>query len=445
LQKGKGCRCLFLRTHCERRGTCWLIAAVLALGNSCFYPSIAAQQKPAIAVDGYITAMHSPTSFDVHGKQVTVTAETNYGFIGKMPVQTGDGALHDALQLGAFVQVSGPANPQTNAIDATAVFLRDDLDHKVSGFGVIDKVISTGPETIFRADGYVLRITPATDLTFGDKLKSLTDVGTNTWVHYQGKRTESGSISVSKATFLPAQNSKLIAALAFEIDNIQVKFLHSAHKEKLRYSQSETVFRVIDDPSLQKNIERIGASLIPAYQKALPNDDPSKIHFEFYAVDSQSLRWEVCTRNGMILLPKLVIDRLKSDDQIAAVLADGLAFDLQRQAVGTTLANRAFLGANAAADVAAALVPGANIPVAVGSTIAARAQYVARQKQRGRIALALMNDAGYDLAQAPEAWRLLTPKNLPANPDSLKYPDESIYQMSVIYQQYRDEGSAALR
>jgi hypothetical protein len=56
-----------------------------------------------------------------------------------------------------------------------------------------------------------------------------------------------------------------------------------------------------------------------------------------------------------------------------------------------------------------------------------------------------MNDAGYDLAQAPEAWRLLTPKNLPANPDSLKYPDESIYQMSVIYQQYRDEGSAALR
>jgi predicted Zn-dependent protease len=250
---------------------------------------------------------------------------------------------------------------------------------------------------------------------------------------------------VSKATFLPAQNSKLIAALAFEIDNIQVKFLHSAHKEKLRYSQSETVFRVIDDPSLQKNIERIGASLIPAYQKALPNDDPSKIHFEFYAVDSQSLRWEVCTRNGMILLPKLVIDRLKSDDQIAAVLADGLAFDLQRQAVGTTLANRAFLGANAAADVAAALVPGANIPVAVGSTIAARAQYVARQKQRGRIALALMNDAGYDLAQAPEAWRLLTPKNLPANPDSLKYPDESSYQMSVIYQQYRDEGSAALR
>lgn len=417
-----------------------LHSVLIAQGILLFCLPLTAQQKPEIAVDGYITTVHSPTSFEVHGKEISLSAKTNFGFIGGNPLQIGDGSLHDAVQLGAYVQIVGPVNPQTKTIDATSVYLRKDLDRKLSGFGVIDKVVSVGPEPVFRADGYLLHIAPTTDLTFADELNSLADVGTNIWVHYEGERDTSGALLVSKATFLPAKPTKFIAVSVLEVNEVQVEFPHPAngqHKEKLRYSQSESRFRVIDDPALQEHIQRIGMSVVPAYQKALPDNHPSKIQFKFYAVDSESLRGETCTRDGMILLPKLAIDRLKSDDRLAAVLADGVAFDLQRQAVRLTNANRALLGAEAAGDVAGALVPGLNIPVLVGSGIAEHKLLVAMQKQRARIALAELNDAGYDLNQAPEAWRLLAPKNLPANLDTLKYPDLSVYQMNVIYQQYR--------
>ena len=87
---------------------------------------------------------------------------------------------------------------------------------------------------------------------------------------------------VTRATFLPAKSTKFTAIPVVEVDDIQVKFPKSGKKEKLRYSQSETLFRVIDSPSLQDRINRIDMSIIPAYQRALPDNDPSKINFRVF-------------------------------------------------------------------------------------------------------------------------------------------------------------------
>ena len=48
------------------------------------------------------------------------------------------------------------------------------------------------------------------------------------------------------------------------------------------------------------------------------------------------------------------------------------------------------------------------------------------EEQRGRIALSLMADAGYDPWQAPEAWRLMQPKRLPGDVSALPYPDRRL-------------------
>jgi hypothetical protein len=61
---------------------------------------------------------------------------------------------------------------------------------------------------------------------------------------------------------------------------------------------------------------------------------------------------------------------------------------------------------------------------------------LALQQERLRIALALMHDAGYDPWQAPQAWRFLEPKKLPANLASLPYPDTSCYQIGILNLQY---------
>jgi hypothetical protein len=53
-----------------------------------------------------------------------------------------------------------------------------------------------------------------------------------------------------------------------------------------------------------------------------------------------------------------------------------------------------------------------------------------------------MRDAGYDPWQAPEAWRFLDPKELPANLALLPYPDTSCYQIGILNLQYQAPNAA---
>ena len=66
------------------------------------------------------------------------------------------------------------------------------------------------------------------------------------------------------------------------------------------------------------------------------------------------------------------------------------------------------------------------------------------EEQRGRIALSLMADAGYDPWQAPEAWRLMQPKRLPGDVSALPYPIGKGFRFNVRSLQYvRANGASA--
>ncbi len=123
---------------------------------------------------------------------------------------------------------------------------------------------------------------------------------------------------------MPPKPSKFNALTGAEEQPITVELPGAAApKEKQRYSETGAHFKAIDDNALQARIQRIGATVVPDYQTALPKDHPSKINFQFYAVDSQEHRSVICSNDGLILVPKSVLERLKTDDQLAALLADG--------------------------------------------------------------------------------------------------------------------------
>ena len=65
------------------------------------------------------------------------------------------------------------------------------------------------------------------------------------------------------------------------------------------------------------------------------------------------------------------------------------------------------------------------------------------EDQRGRMALGLMADAGYDPWQAPEAWRRLEPKQLPRDRSKLKYPGRAGYQLEILAMEYKRSAPAA--
>lgn len=154
----------------------------------------------------------------------------------------------------------------------------------------------------------------------------------------------------------------------------------------------------------------------------------------------------------MILIPRQVVQRVKNDDQLAAVLADGVAYNLQRRSPKLVTEAWELFGVEMAGDAAAAAVPGLsgllalnpvlNFGTDIGTDYFRHKIYIEMEEQRGRVALSLMADAGYDPWQAPEAWRLLEPKTLPGNLDTLKYPSRAGYQLGILHLQYNPPASS---
>src|SRR5579872_4380504 len=78
---------------------------------------------------------------------------------------------------------------------------------KISGFAVIDRVITTGSEPVFRADGYTMRVYSGTDVRLPDSASS-GELRANTWISYEGWRDESGQIILSAAHFIQPKPHK---------------------------------------------------------------------------------------------------------------------------------------------------------------------------------------------------------------------------------------------
>jgi hypothetical protein len=429
-----------------------------------FHRSPTLRDRPPPPVKGYITAVNPTTGFDVNREHVKVLPGTHFGILGGLG-GVYDDALRDKVRVGTYVQVMHARrldDKATNTVTADEVLLRDDWNEEPEGMGVIDRVVSTGAEPVFQADGYRIRITSATEISYAEGLKTLGDVGTNTWLRYEGKRDEAGVLVASKARFFPAKLILLKRALMHEswdmspkpvgnsergpnsppmkqgnVLNADGSLNQDAEVQYGGYQFNDDAHRIPMDPPLQERVRRVGMSVVPAYQKLLPDDDPSKIHFRFYAVEDEKNRAAICSYNGIIYIPTQILQRLRSNDQLAAVLADGVAYNLQRQAAKMEAGKSTSILGYYAGDVVAANIPGIGVQTAAGGGI----NTPQTEEQRGRVALALMADAGYDPWQAPEAWRLLAPKKLPKDLDSLKYPDRSGYQLRILNLQYREKAA----
>ena len=403
---------------------------------------IHAQEIPRIAAEGYITAIRTPADFDVDGKHVTIQRSTVYQLVGNEAV-TSTVPFHGALAVGDYVEVSGHVERHSKNLLATEVLQRNDWDKKPDGLGVITRILGGGAGPVFEADGYRIRVTGETAVSFAEPLKSLADVSPNVWMRYEGKRSKSGEVVAAKAEFLPPKPTRFKTLNNVETFEFQFGAANATKSEPIdsadgtslegglvALTQLDEGHRIPANHALQERIRRIGESLVPQYQRSLSDNDPSKIHFRFYAVDDDKARREFCSLYGVILIPMQAVDRLATDDRIAAVLADGIALDLQRQKARLVVDNRLLLPVNAALGAG----PG------IGAIVAGKIN-TEMEEERGRVALALMAAAGYDPWQAPEAWRLLAPKKLPADLDSLKYPDLSGYQLGILQFQYPKSSS----
>jgi len=160
------------------------------------------------------------------------------------------------------------------------------------------------------------------------------------------------------------------------------------------------------DDAMQARITRIGNSLVPQYQKDLPDTDPAKLRFRFQLVDEPKWRDVMIWPSGVILVPRQVVERMENDSQLAAVLADGVAGLLEDQYYRLrSLARKA-----GAAQIASGAIPFAGFVGMLAASNAYAAVVQLAHEQSARVSLGLMSDAGYTLAEAPKAWWILSTK-----------------------------------
>lgn len=346
---------------------------------------------------------------------------------------------------------------QQNPVPGSSEDRAQSAKETVSGLGVIVNVGSTDGVHVVYADGYRIRIhTPATAVTFSGALKSLDDVGPDTWIRYEGMRDETGAVVARRAEFYPAGTRKAFTTLgprkskrapdyqAVKQDSLLDADGHFVNpRTKVRYSDAGGPcgwHRVPADAALQERVERVGMRLVPAYQKELAQDSPSRIPFRFYAVAEDKVRSVFACNTGLVLVPKNVVERLENDDQLAAVLADGVAFNLVRQQ--TTAVDALEMSTEVAAGFAGG-APGMWAAGPAAGAVIGRERMLRLERQCARIALQLMSLGGYDPWQAPEAWRRLGPRDMPQDGQALEYTREGKYQLGILNAQYKRAGVAS--
>jgi hypothetical protein len=427
------------------RGKFLALFLIAGLGCAC-------AQEPLIpTLRGNITAVDPAGGFEVAGYHVITSADTE--FYALHGPKKDAATLRSDIAVGAYVQVIGDKDRHDRTIIAHQVRVRSE-DRSISGFGVIDRMITPGAQPVFRADGYVIRLTAETELHFAGGMTTIDEVGAGTWVHYEGRYNGSGELVATRVALNRPKPRKLKreAAAFAQVTTFppgsMIDFDGSFSTNRAKKKPEDTPggacgwYPVPDVPSVQDHVRRIGMSLIPHYQRELPDDSPEKIPFRFYVVEEKDIRSDLSCHEGLVLIPVNVINRIQGQDQLAAVIADGIAASLQRQhaRIGVDLD---MAGAAEMASALALVAGGAGGAAFIPEAMLRHEIQRRMENQRGRVALGLMADAGYDPWQAPEAWRLLDPKQPPKDLSRLKYPDRAGYQIEILAMQYKRPSASA--
>lgn len=389
---------------------CALLVAPLA--PNLLAPNLLAQGAPVLT--GFVTTPGTPTDFRVDDQPVHCIPDATTAASPKPSLTC------PQLNLGQTVAVYGTRDKQTQTVIATRVAIDLPSEHTVQGSAIIDAILLPAHDSsvTVRVEGYAVTLSPATQLTFAGPLHTLADIHPNTILHYTGTLHTDGIVLAQSADLRP--NS--IPSAEDKLRNKQ-EFDAAAVIEDRRQGATSRFFLGWDtkripafhDDAMQQRITHIGSSLVPRYQRDLPDADPTKITFRFQLVDQPKLRSTLPLASGIILVPFQLVQMLPDDSQLAAILSSGIASTIQKQALRSQRAHTKMQAAAVAGDAAGLFVPGLGLATGLANMKANSVLEHREEEQSTRTGLAWMQDAGYNTAEAPVAWWTLAAKH----PDDL--------------------------
>jgi hypothetical protein len=379
------------------------------------YPCLCQESHWETIFGRYVTRVAGPSDFDVIGQHVVIGPKTKIEQSTAVEPEGGGKARHTQTRVdvhdihvypGELADVYGELDEGSHTVTVSRIVLYASVVHKVhtvNGYGVIDAVLplptlAQSGDRLLRADGYLVLVNSQTSIHFEKPLASVADVGVNVWMNFHGTTRGDGTILADKVDF--TQNG-----VSDREDYLRekVEYDPTTVDQNAKQSGLSRVFLGIDpkkippykDVAMQARVSAVGAKLVPKYQRDLPPADESRIDFRFEVIDSANSHDAMTLPNGIVLVPRQVVERLQNDSQLATVLADSIARALEKQTLRAQTESTTVAAAGLLAGVA-------------GGFLAVEKLRSLREEQSGRVSLWLLQDAGYDLSQAPLAWWLLS-------------------------------------
>jgi len=411
------------------------------------------QSSTSPTIVGYVTQVALPSSFDVNGQRILIDSKTVIS-VEQPQLQHGNPTYNSLplsrvkLYLGEPLDVYGEPKGK-NSFTASRVLLHARTAREVSGTAIIDTILTTSPsasvssERFVRADGYSILLPANVESKFQTPLSSVSDIRVNVWIKFHGTQRPDGVVVADKASF-----SKNVTSPSLDKSREKFEYDPTAVDPESQEGFIERAFRGIDprkfpphkDPAMQARIETIGAKLVPRYQVAFPYTEETRIDFRFYLLEAPKWRDAMPLPNGIILVPSHLVERMQNDSQLAALLADKIAWLLEKQPIILPASN-GDLAKGAAVDTAVAVVPFAALAAtaaAIPVGISANNQFHRNQEQRDRVSIALLHDAGYDITQAPVAWWLLSTRK-PKDIANSRMPQRAAYLYQFLGETWSPE------
>jgi hypothetical protein len=422
-----------------------LAASTRAFGSACSIAclfllillSVLPASARAIKIHGYVTGVDSSSKFQIEDYRVT----HNEGLV--LSVDQAQNSDHPEqfsvgdIRVGTELEVTGQYDEKTGALAAERIRVFPQDSRKVMRTALIEKApilqhdaygtwsgtffadgqhicVQSTTKVVFKLNGSEKRAARKAEIISDDArpLGSLDEVSPGTWLSYEGRRQEDGTILASKLEFwhdeMKAGESRLWRQLTPRMKALHSKGLTS---EELIISRVGR-FRLVPSDEAQEYVRRVGESLIPAFEKNLPSSDPRKIPFQFFLVQNQETN-AFALANGTVVVNSGLINLLENEAQLAAVMGHELAHAVQEHTWREQQNHRNIRTAlKIGAVVASSMGKQSIADMAVLTEAAIRNGYSrAMENQADRKGLEYMLDAGYDIREAPRVWVLMTKKN----------------------------------
>jgi len=404
------------------------------------------------------------------------------------------------LKTGTRVQIEGDIDPHSGYYSAVRVvkyktrirqiFSRASVQSEWEGGALLEEEPQVTRTTAGWAgtlwlDGYPMSISPDTKLLTAPRgtriiyaqytLLSSPRVGTNlnylkdrtpkfsaslfqanTWATYQSLGPINGHVPLYRIRLWPNQidlkrekHSKKFS------QTVQVPDYrnHIPGSVKFPHIGGNQAFKILPDQDVQDFVSNLGLSLVPQYQKELPDAGATKIHFRFYVVQPYGTHsngemrkidafpailrvgWDKAvgaSPDGLIVISENALAKINNKAEMALLLSCGITSVLQKYSD----------------------MPVMEYQLSVG-TIYGNGSYqpyivLRRNEQALRIGIRQMYLAGYDIREAPYAWAVAQGKSVQNPIINSKHPDQEIpwyaaYAFNYISHYYSDVDYSKLK